>query len=38
VPQRRAEDEAPADASEHVVAVRVFDRFENVVTVKAVTK
>jgi hypothetical protein len=38
LPQRRADDEAPVDASEHVVAVRVYDRFENVVTVKAVTK
>src|SRR5439155_14030603 len=26
------------DAKEHVIAMRVFDRFENVVTVKAVVK
>jgi hypothetical protein len=26
------------DAREHVVAMRVFDRFENMVTVKAVVK
>ncbi len=38
VPQRKPDDAAPVDASEHVVAVRVFDRFDNVVTVKTVTK
>ena len=26
------------DAKEHVIAVRVYDRFENAVTVKAVVK
>jgi sugar lactone lactonase YvrE len=38
LPQKRADVEAPVDPSEHVVAVRVFDRYENVVTVKAVVK
>ena len=38
LPQRRTEDEAPVDPSEHVVAVRVYDRYDNVVTVKAVVK
>jgi WD40 repeat protein len=38
VPKPRADDEAPVDPSEHVVAVRVYDRYDNVVTVKAVVK
>lgn len=38
VPQRRAEDETPVDPSEHVVAIRVYDRYDNEVTVKAVVK
>lgn len=36
VPGRRKGAEAPADPSEHVIAVRVFDRYGNAVTVKAV--
>jgi sugar lactone lactonase YvrE len=36
LPERRAEDETPIDPSEHVVSVRVFDRYDNVVTVKTV--
>jgi hypothetical protein len=38
LPQRRADDAVPADPAEHVVSIRVFDRFENVVTVKAVVR
>jgi len=38
LPKARADAEAPVDLSEHVVAVRVYDRYDNVVTVKAVTK
>ena len=38
LPQRRAEEAAPADPSEHVIAVRVYDRYDNEVTVKAVVK
>ncbi len=38
LPKPRADDEAPVDPSEHVVAVRVYDRYDNMVTVKAVVK
>lgn len=36
LPQRTPGTEAPADPGEHVIAFRVFDRFHNAVTVKAV--
>jgi hypothetical protein len=38
LPKARVDAEAPVDASEHVVAVRVYDRYENMVTVKAVVR
>ena len=36
LPPPRAGAEAPTDASEHVLSIRVFDRYDNAVTVKAV--
>jgi hypothetical protein len=38
LPKARADAEAPVDLSEHVVAVRVYDRYDNVVTVKTIVK
>jgi WD40 repeat protein len=38
VPHPRDDAEAPADPNEHVIAVRVFDREDNAVTVKAVVR
>ena len=35
-PQPRQGAETPVDAKEHVIAIRVFDRNDNSVTVKAV--
>jgi WD40 repeat protein len=37
-PPPRPDAQAPADPSEHVIAIRVFDRYDNVVTVKAVVR
>ncbi len=36
LPHPRPDAEAPVDPGEHVIAVRVFDRYDNAVTVKAV--
>ncbi len=36
LPHPRPDVEAPVDPGEHVIAVRVFDRYDNAVTVKAV--
>lgn len=36
VPHLQPGEEAPADPAEHVISIRVFDRYHNVVTVKAV--
>ena len=36
LPPPRPDAEAPADPAEHVIAIRVYDRYDNVVTVKAV--
>jgi len=36
LPSPRSGAEAPVDPGEHVVSIRVFDRYENAVTVKAV--
>lgn len=38
LPQRRAGAEAPADPGEHVISIRVYDRYDNAVTVKAVVR
>jgi WD40 repeat protein len=38
LPHPRPDAEAPVDPSEHVIAIRVFDRYDNVVTVKAVVR
>ena len=38
LPPPRPDAQAPADPSEHVIAIRVFDRYDNVVTVKAVVR
>ena len=38
LPERRPDAEPPVDPSEHVIAVRVYDRYDNVVTVKAVVR
>jgi len=38
LPAPRPDAEAPQDRSEHVVAIRVFDRYDNAVTVKAVVR
>ncbi|HEX4007451.1 MAG TPA: hypothetical protein VHX60_14845 [Acidobacteriaceae bacterium] len=38
LPAARPGAEAPLDAREHVIAIRVFDREDNAVTVKAVVK
>jgi hypothetical protein len=37
-PPPRPDAQAPPDPSEHVIAIRVFDRYDNVVTVKAVVR
>jgi WD40 repeat protein len=38
LPHSRNDADSPVDPGEHVVSVRVFDRYDNVVTVKAVVK
>lgn len=38
IPQPRTNAAPPADAREHVIAIRVFDREDNAVTVKAVVR
>ncbi len=38
VPSTLAPDATPVDPKEHVIAVRVFDRYENAVTAKAVVR
>ena len=38
LPAARPDSEKPIDAGEHVIAVRVYDRYDNVVTVKTVVK
>lgn len=38
LPPPRPDAEAPADPGEHVIAIRVFDRYDNVVAVKAVVR
>jgi hypothetical protein len=38
LPHPRPDAAAPADPSEHVIAIRVFDRYDNAVTVKAVVR
>jgi len=38
LPAPRPDAEAPSDPGEHVIAIRVFDRYDNVVTVKAVVR
>jgi hypothetical protein len=38
LPPPHAGAEPPADPNEHVIAIRVFDRYDNVVTVKAVVR
>jgi WD40 repeat protein len=38
VPAPRPDADPPADRSEHVISIRVFDRYDNAVTVKAVVR
>jgi sugar lactone lactonase YvrE len=38
LPAARPDADEPADPGEHVISVRVYDRYDNVVTVKAVVK
>jgi sugar lactone lactonase YvrE len=38
LPPPRPGAEAPADLGEHVISIRVFDRYDNAVTVKAVVR
>jgi len=38
LPHPRPDADAPVDAGEHVISIRVFDRYDNVVTVKAVVR
>ena len=38
LPHPRPDADAPADPSEHVIAIRVFDRYDNAVTVKTVVR
>ena len=38
LPPPRPDADAPVDPAEHVISVRVYDRYDNVVTVKAVVR
>ncbi len=38
LPPARPDADVPADTSEHVISIRVYDRYDNVVTLKAVVR